>query len=245
MALAAGELVAIVGPNGSGKSTLGRAVLGTVPLEQGQVELLGRPLATWSRREVAGAVGVLVQQEPAPLNVSVEDVVMFGRYARLGPLATPGPADRAAVERALTRSDTLELRHRPAAHVSGGEWQRARIARALAQEPRILVLDEPGAGLDVRHEMELFELVRALVRDGLGGLVITHNLNLAARYADRLLLLDRGRLVAHGAPREVLQQDLVTRVFHWPVAITTWCDGSPQVVPLRPGDAHTTTAGTP
>jgi iron complex transport system ATP-binding protein len=120
--------------------------------------------------------------------------------------------------------------------LSGGEWQRVRIARALAQEPRLLVLDEPTASLDVRHEMELFELVRGLADAGLAALLITHDLNLAARYAHRMLLLDRGRVVADGAPVEVLRQEVLRRVFEWPVAVTTWCDGSPQVVPLRPGE---------
>ena len=108
-----------------------------------------------------------------------------------------------------------------------------RVARALAQEPRALVLDEPTASLDVRHEMELFELVSQLVRDGLGGLVITHHLNLAARFAQRILLLDSGSVVATGTPSEVLTRETLSRVFEWPVAVTTLSDGSPQVVPLR------------
>ena len=120
--------------------------------------------------------------------------------------------------------------------LSGGEWQRVRLARALAQEPTALVLDEPTAALDVRHEMETLELIRKLVDGGLAGLVITHHLNLAARFADRILLLSEGRLVAEGTPVEVLREDTLSRVFEWPVAVTAWCDGSPQVVPLRPGE---------
>jgi ABC-type hemin transport system ATPase subunit len=111
-----------------------------------------------------------------------------------------------------------------------------RLARALVGEPRALVLDEPTASLDVRHEMELFELIRQLIQGGLAGLVITHHLNLAARFADRIVLLSDGIVVAEGAPREVLQRETLSRVFEWPVAVTTWCDGSPQVVPLRPGE---------
>ncbi len=234
LALRPGELLAVVGPNGSGKSTLARGVLGVVPLTAGTVTLLGRPLAEWSRSEMARVVGVLPQQEEPPPSLTVEEVVLFGRYARLGPLARPSAADREAVERAMLRADVRSFRNRPAARLSGGEWQRTRIARALAQEPGILVLDEPGAGLDVRHEMELFELVRRFASDGLCCLVITHNLNLAARYADRMMLLHEGALVAEGSAREVLVQEQVARVFRWPVAITTWQDGSPQVVPLRP-----------
>jgi iron complex transport system ATP-binding protein len=141
--------------------------------------------------------------------------------------------DRAAVAAALERCDIVELADRPVDSLSGGEWKRTRVARALAQEPSALVLDEPTASLDIRHEMELFELVRQLVTDGLAGLVVTHHLNLAARFADRIVLLDRGHVVAQGVPSAVLSRETLSRVFDWPVAVTTWLDGSPQVVPLR------------
>lgn len=231
-----GELVAVVGPNGSGKTTLLRALMGMLPLEAGRVTLDGRALAQWTRADLAQAIGAVPQrEEPMPMLVA-EDTVLFGRYARLGALSPVTRADREAVRGALERCDAWELRRRMVDTLSGGEWQRVRLARALAQEPRLLVLDEPTASLDVRHEMELFELVRSLVTGGLGALVITHHLNLAARYADRILLLHRGMLAAEGTPVEVLRDALLARVFEWPVAVTTWCDGSPQVVPLRPGD---------
>jgi iron complex transport system ATP-binding protein len=117
--------------------------------------------------------------------------------------------------------------------LSGGEWQRVRVARALAQQPRALLLDEPTTSLDVRHEMELFELVASLVSGGLAALVVTHGLNLAARFADRMLLLDGGRAVAAGPPADVLRPGLLADVFQWPVAVRPLDDGSPQVVPLR------------
>jgi iron complex transport system ATP-binding protein len=163
---------------------------------------------------------------------------MLGRYARLGPLAAPGARDRAAVETALKRCDIAALADRPVDSLSGGEWKRVRIARALAQEPRALVLDEPTASLDVRHEMELLELVRDLAESGLAALVITHGLNLAARFAHRIILLDRGRVVADGEPRKVMDEPTLSRVFQWPVAVTAWTDGSPQVTPLRPGERN-------
>ncbi|HEX5817229.1 MAG TPA: ABC transporter ATP-binding protein [Gemmatimonadales bacterium] len=243
LALGAGEIVSVVGPNGGGKSTLLRALLGIQPLRAGQVRLLDRDLAAWSRAEVAQQVGVVVQQEePAP-GLRVTDAVLFGRYARLSPLAAPSAADHAAVHRALERADVVHLRDRFVTQLSGGEWQRVRLARALAQEPRALVLDEPTSALDVRHEMELFELVAALRAEGLGCLVITHRLNLAARYADRLVLLHRGRVVAEGTPTGVLVRERLSDVFEWPVAVTTWCDGAPQVVPLRPGEEQQSAAG--
>ncbi|HEY9507925.1 MAG TPA: hypothetical protein VIQ27_18365, partial [Gemmatimonadales bacterium] len=113
-----------------------------------------------------------------------------------------------------------------------------RLARALAQGPRVLLLDEPTTSLDVRHEMELFELVRRLVDGGLAGMVITHHINLAARYSDRILLLSAGRVAGEGSPGAVLREDTLRAVFDWPVAVTTWCDGSPQVVPLRPHESE-------
>jgi iron complex transport system ATP-binding protein len=232
----AAELVAVVGPNGSGKTTLLRAFLGLIPLEQGSVLVEGRPVGEWPRRELARTVGVVGQQEEAVFPLTVAETVMLGRYAYLGPLGAPGPQDRAAVQMALQRCDVVELADRPIDSLSGGEWKRVRVARALAQEPRALVLDEPTASLDVRHEMELFELVGQLVQGGLAGLVITHHLNLAARFAHRIVLLQQGSVVAVGTPAEVLNREILSRVFEWPVAVTTWFDGSPQVVPLRPSD---------
>jgi iron complex transport system ATP-binding protein len=232
----ASELVAVVGPNGSGKTTLLRALLGLVPLERGTALVEGRPVGQWPRRELARTVGVVGQQEEAVFPLTVAETVMLGRYAYLGPLGAPGARDRAAVETALERCDIVGLAARPIDSLSGGEWKRVRVARALAQEPRALVLDEPTASLDVRHEMELFELVSQLVNGGLAGLVITHHLNLAARFAHRIVLLQQGSVVAEGAPAEVLNRDILSRVFEWPVAVTAWLDGSPQVVPLRPSD---------
>jgi iron complex transport system ATP-binding protein len=227
------RLVAVVGPNGSGKTSLVRTLLGLVRLERGAALVEGRPVAEWDRAALARVVGVVGQREETVFPLRVAEMVMFGRYARLAPLASPGAADEAAIRSALARCDIAHLAERRVDTLSGGEWQRVRIARALAQEPRALVLDEPTASLDVRHEMELFELIRELVDGGLAGLVITHQLNLAARFADRVILLNHGHVVADGSPTEVFDQATITRVFEWPVAITTWCDGSPQVVPLR------------
>ena len=236
LALASGELVAVGGPNGSGKTTLLRALLGLVPRVGVSVDLAGRPVERWSRRELARVLGVVGQREETVFPVRVRDTVMLGRYARLGTLGSEGAADRDAVRTALERCDVWDLRDRPIDTLSGGEWQRVRLARALAQEPRALVLDEPTASLDVRHEMELFELVRSLVVSGLAALVVTHQLNLAARYADRLVLLGGGRVAAAGAPAEVLRPAVITRVFEWPVAVPEWA-GIPQILPLRPGES--------
>lgn len=236
IALAPGELVAVGGPNGSGKTTLLRAMLGMVRRTGGAVEIAGQPVERWSRRELARVLGVVAQREETVFPVRVIDTVMLGRYAKLGALGAESAGDREAVRQALERCDVWDLRDRTTDTLSGGEWQRVRLARALAQEPRALLLDEPTASLDIRHEMELFELVHSFVRSGLGALVVTHHLNLAARYADRMVLLSGGRVAAQGTPEAVLRRDVIGRVFEWPVAVTTWRPGAPQMLPLRPGE---------
>jgi ABC-type cobalamin/Fe3+-siderophores transport system ATPase subunit len=238
LSLGLGELVALVGPNGSGKTTLLRALLGTVPLESGRVEIAERALAAWPPRDLARMVGVVPQREDLLFPLRVRETVALGRYAHLGALAAEGDVDRRVVAEAMRRCDLEALSERKTDTLSSGEWQRTRIARALAQEPKILMLDEPTAALDVRHEMEVFELVRRLVDEGLAGLIVTHHLNLAARYADRLVLLSRGRIAGEGAPSIILRRDVVAGVFDWPVAVTAWSDGSPQVVPLRPREVE-------
>jgi iron complex transport system ATP-binding protein len=235
LALGARELVAVVGPNGSGKTTLLRALLGTAPLSGGSVEIGGRPLGQWRIRELAREVAVVPQREEQLYPLKVGETAALGRYARLGPFEAEGPEDRRAIEGALERCDLGGLVGRRTDTLSGGEWQRVRIARALAQEPKVLVLDEPTASLDVRHEMEVFELIRGLAEQGTAALIATHQLNLAARFADRLVLLQQGRLVAEGPPRAVLDPRLLTRVFAWPVTVGVIEEGVPQVIPLRAG----------
>ncbi len=227
------RLVAVAGPNGGGKTTLVRALLGHLPLEAGDALLDGRPVRQWQPGALARAVGVVSQREEIVFPLSVWQTVLLGRYPHLGPMSAEGPADLAAVAAALRRCDMEALAERRVDTLSGGEWQRVRVARALAQEPRILVLDEPTASLDVRHEMELFELVRALVDEGLAGLVITHQLNLAARFADQIVLLAAGRVVADGNRDDVFRPDVLARVFEWPLQVTRLADGAPHAVPER------------
>jgi iron complex transport system ATP-binding protein len=234
LSLGAGELVAIAGPNGCGKTTLVRALLGLVPVQHGAVLLNDTPIARWRRAELAQVVALVPQREETPFSWRVAEMVGFGRYARRGALSPLTREDRRAIAQALARCDVSALAERRVETLSGGEWQRVRIARALAQEPRLLVLDEPTASLDLGHEMELFELVSGLVAEGLAALVVSHHLNMLARYAGRILLLDRGRAAAAGSPAEVMQAELLSRVFRWPVATVTLAEGSPQIVPLRP-----------
>ncbi|HEX2080011.1 MAG TPA: ABC transporter ATP-binding protein [Longimicrobium sp.] len=237
LAIPAGAATAVLGPNGSGKSTLLRLLLGVLAPSAGSVEFAGRPVAAWGREEMARAVGVVPQGEESVFPMSVRELVAMGRYPHLGPWRREREEDRRAVEEAMRRCDVLGLAARPIATLSGGERQRARVARALAQEAPTLALDEPTAALDVAHEMAIFELLRDLGHAGKTVLLVTHNLNLAARYADRLVLLDRGRVAAEGTPAQVLTRETVERVYGWPVEIVRHPGpgpdaGAPQVVPL-------------
>ncbi len=233
LGVSSGELVALLGPNGSGKTTLVRVALGLHLPRSGSARILSRAASEWSRRDLARVVGVVPQREDNLFPQRVRETVRLGRYPRLGAFGLERAEDRAAVERALERCDVAGLAERWLWTLSGGEYQRVRIARALAQEPRLLVLDEPTASLDLRHEMELFELVRRLVDEqGLAALLVTHDVNLAARFADRLLLLSDGNGVASGTPTEVLRREQAESVFGWPVAVSSF-DDRPQITPLR------------
>ena len=248
----AGATTAVLGPNGSGKSTLLRLLLGVLRPSGGSVEFGGRPLGGWGREALAREVGVVPQGEEAAFPMSVRELVAMGRYPHLGPWRRERDTDRRAVEEAMRRCDVLDLAARAVPTLSGGERQRARLARALAQEAATLALDEPTAALDVAHEMAMFELLRDLGRAGKTVLLVTHSLNLAARYADRLVLLDGGRLAAEGSPAQVLTRETVERVYGWPVEVVPHPGpgpdaGAPQVVPLA-GDqcarmAHPREAG--
>lgn len=231
-----GALYSVLGPNGSGKSTLMRALLGLIRPSGGSTLVGGKETRDWSRRELARAVGAVAQDEHLAFPLSVRDFVGMGRYPHLGPLHAEGARDREAVRKALHRCDVAEMDHRDVMTLSGGEVQRVRIARALAQEPSALVLDEPTASLDVRHEMSIFQLLRASANQGMTVLVITHNMNLAARFSDRILLLDGGRVAAEGEVEAVFREEILERVYRWPVAVRKDpVTGAPQVTPLGEG----------
>lgn len=233
-----GELVAILGPNGAGKSTLLRLLLGVRSPDAGRVSLYGRPADGWPADERARRVGVLPQHEEPAFPITAAGLVEMGRYPRLGRWSRPGPHDRAVVRAALERCGVADLAGRDFATLSGGERQRVRLARALAQEPRALALDEPTASLDLAHEMEIWDLLRGEAREGRAVVLTTHNVNLSARYADRLVLLDRGGVAAAGVATDVLRPEIVERVYGWPVRVVPHVGpgadhGAPQVVPLR------------
>ncbi len=219
MEVPSGSLFAVLGPNGSGKSTLMRALLGSVSFESGDVQVEGRSVSTWSRRELSRSVGAVTQSETVAFPLSVRELVSMGRYPHLGPLGVERADDRLAIEEALRRCEAGNLAEREVGTLSGGEFQRVRIARALAQRPRALILDEPTASLDIHHEMGILQLLRRSVDDGMTVVLITHQLNLAARFADRILLLDRGEVAAIGSVSEVLREEVLEEVYRWKLRV--------------------------
>jgi len=229
-----GTLHSVLGPNGSGKSTLMRALLGVTPVESGVASVDGRPISEWKRRELARAVGAVAQGESIAFPLTVRELVGMGRYPHVGRLSMETEVDRAAIDRAMESCDLFDLAERNVTTLSGGEFQRARIARALAQEPGALVLDEPTASLDIRHQMTILELLRASADRGMTVLLVTHSLDLAAQFSDRMLLLSRGEVAVEGDPVEVMREDVLSEVYGWPVSVSEDPEsGSPRITPLR------------
>ena len=242
LSLPTATLTAIAGPNGAGKSTMLALLLGHLAPSSGNITYGGRQVHDWPRRAFAREVAVMPQHEQAAFSISVRDLVAMGRYPHLGLFEAERDADRHAVDAALARCDLAEFRDRPVDALSGGEQQRVRLARAMAQEPRAYVLDEPTAGLDVSHEMVLFEYARALCAGGATVVLVTHQLNLAARYADRIALLSEGALVVAGAPADVVTAERCSEVFRWPIVVHPHPGpgadaGAPQVVPIASSGA--------
>lgn len=231
--VAPGEWVTVIGPNGAGKSTLLRAVGGLLPAS-GSVRLFGVELARMSRRARARRVATVTQSPVVPPGMTVFDYVLLGRTPYLPPLGRESAADLAVAHRVLARLGLSTLAGRQLATLSGGERQRVFLARALAQEAPLLLLDEPTTALDLGRQQQALDLVDRLRRaDGLTVVTTLHDMNLAARYADTLLLLARGRAVAEGTPAEVLTEDLIATHFGAVVKVVTAPDGRPAVHLLR------------
>jgi iron complex transport system ATP-binding protein len=204
LALAAGEAVALVGPNAAGKSTLVRALAGLLPASGGEVRLRGRPLADCPRHAVARSIALVAPDDAAPATMTVAERARLGRFPHRGPFRPFTPADDAAVARALDRAGVGALAGRTISTLSAGERQLAALARGLAQEPSVLLLDEPAAHLDVGHQLRLFRVLDEVRREGVAVLAVVHDLPRAAAWAERLILLCRGRVTAEGPPDRVL-----------------------------------------
>lgn len=233
LTVAPGEIVGLLGRNGAGKTTLLRVAAGLAEPDAGVVRLEGRPLAAWGRRERARAVALVPQETHFPFPFTVAEVVLMGRAPHLGWMGFEARHDLDAARDAMTQLGIEALAERSVLSLSGGERQLAVVARALAQEPRLLLLDEPTAFLDLRHRLDVLGRVRAFAAAGGSALVVSHDLGLAARACDRLALLAEGRILAVGAPAEVLVPPLLRAAFAIEARVGPGPDGAPVVVPVR------------
>ena len=211
--IAPGEIVALLGPNGAGKSTLLRAMTGLVVPASGAVRLFGDAMTALDRREIARSVAFVTQATDVAFGFTVRDVVMMGRAPYQRGWMSPSADDDAAVDRAMRACELGDLKLRRVDELSGGEQKRVAIARALAQSPKVLLLDEPGAFLDVRHQLALYDLLASLAKEGLAIVVSMHDINAAAQYATRIVLLKTGGIVAAGTVDEVLTYQRLRETF--------------------------------
>jgi iron complex transport system ATP-binding protein len=216
----AGEMLAIAGPNGAGKSTLLKVLSGSIAPSKGEVELLGRSLPAYDRRALARALAIVAQENTVAFRFTVLEIVLMGRAPHLGPFHLETRHDLAVAYAALDRFGLRELARRPIQELSGGERKRVFLARALAQEPRIALLDEPTAFLDLRHVAEIFGRFRELrAEHGMAVVATLHDLNAAALYADRVLLMKEGLTMASGAPEDVLTAERLGEVYETEVYV--------------------------
>ncbi len=236
--LAEGELAAVLGPNGTGKTTLIRLAAGSLRPEAGSVMLGGRDLASIPSAERARSVAVVPQESRPAFEFTAREVVRMGRAPHLGFLGLESRRDVEVVDEAMRRTAVSDLSERPFLGLSGGERQRVILARALAQEPRLLLLDEPTAFLDLRHRLLLYELLTRLNREtGLTLLIASHDLDLAGRFANRIVLLRSGAVAADGPPAEVLTPENLRRVYGVRAEVRTdSATGRPVVIPLAPAE---------
>jgi iron complex transport system ATP-binding protein len=236
--VSAGELLVLLGPNGSGKSTLLRILGGLWAPSAGSVSLDGRPLPSLSRNELARRIAFVPQDTHIDFPFTVSELLAMGRYPHRGRFASETAADRAAIHSAAEQCDILALLHRSVETLSGGERQRVLIARSLAVQPEIILLDEPTANLDIDHSLEVLELSQSLAANGKAVVLASHDLNLVAPYATQMLLLQSGRIAATGSPQEVLVPEILQKVFHVRAGVTHSSDGATSFAFQRLASPH-------
>ncbi|MBW1988366.1 MAG: ABC transporter ATP-binding protein [Deltaproteobacteria bacterium] len=232
-----GEVLGVIGPNGSGKSTLLRIASGIMAPSSGRVLALAGDLSALSRKARARILGYLPQQAPARLDFSVQEAVSMGRFPHCRGAGFLGPEDVAAVERAMEQADVLGLAGRSFSRLSGGERQRVLLASVLAQQPRVLLLDEPTSAMDIHQQVRFFRLVRKLCSQGLSAVVVTHDLNLASRFSHRLLLLKDGRVIQEGPPAALITQQVLASVYGEGIRVLDSPDAAGPLVVPDPGGA--------
>jgi ABC-type cobalamin/Fe3+-siderophores transport system ATPase subunit len=211
--LQSGQMLAVVGPNGAGKTTLLRCLAGVLSPTSGQALLEGRALAAWPRRELARTVAYSPQESEERFGFSVAEAVLMGRHPWLSRFGSAAPRDREAAQNAMAALDLLHLAKRPVTQLSGGEKRRVSLARTLAQDGRAFLLDEPAAGLDIRHALAAMRVFADKAAQGAAVAVVLHDLNLAAMFCPLMLMLDSGRVAAYGPTPQVLTARSVARVF--------------------------------
>ena len=235
-AVARGKLTALAGPNGSGKSSIVAALLRRRPLDSGRILLDDADLSSVDQRDFARMVSVITQREDPAFALPVSEYIALGRYPHRSPWRGAAIVDTNAIDEAVSLAEVQPLIDRATDQLSGGEWQRVRLARALAQGGDAIVLDEPSTFLDMSHEMAVFELLARLARGGRAVLVVTHQLNLAARFADAMVVLHAGKVAANGGVADVMRGSVLEPVYEWPLVIThDPAIGAPAVFPLRRG----------
>jgi iron complex transport system ATP-binding protein len=213
MSLDQGAFLGIIGPNGAGKSTMLRLLCGILKPRQGTISLFGEELSSQSQKSIAQKIAFVPQETHFALDFSVQEIVQMGRYPYKRPFEREDHQDRSAIEEALRAAYVWDLRKRPINSLSSGERQRAVIARALAQLPKVLLLDEPTSHLDLHHQFAIMELLKKLNKQGISIAVVHHDLNLASLYCKSLILMHKGQIHTRGTPNELLNEDTIKQVY--------------------------------
>jgi len=234
-ALPEGSFTAILGPNGVGKSTVIKNICALLPMRAGRILFCGRDVTALSVRELAKGMAVVNQQNDISFDFTVEETVFMGRLPHMQPWERESAKDREAVRKALAMTNCAPLAGRLITTLSGGERQRALLARALAQEPLLLLLDEPTSHLDIKHRLEIMSILAQLNKKGMTIAAVLHDINLAMQFADQALLLNEGRLEACGPPHEVLTPENINRVYQVRTELAQTSDGARHLLPLSGG----------
>ena len=230
--VAQGEVLGIIGPNGSGKSTLLKIAARVLIPRTGEVFLNGKDVAAMSRRDIARHLGYLPQKTESHFDYTVQEVIAMGRFPHLKGAGFLGPRDISVVAQCMIQTGTEAYRERPLDRLSGGERQRVLLASVLAQEPKVVLLDEPTSALDIHHQVKFFTLLSRLAAEGMGAAVVTHELNLASLFSNRVLLLNDGRIVHQGSPEDILKSEILREIYGEGIEVTSHpSSGRPMVFP--------------